>query len=66
MLGGNLGSLLYGDVSVMSWEDNIKEWTGREFGESVRAVEDNVWWRCVVGTTSGATKVKGLQTGLQQ
>ena len=30
------------------WEDNVKDWTGLEFGESVRAVEDRVGWRCIV------------------
>ena len=27
------------------WEDNIREWTGLEFGKSQRAVEINEKWR---------------------
>ena len=27
------------------WEDNIREWTGPEFGRSQRAVEDREKWR---------------------
>ena len=27
------------------WEDNIREWTGLEFGRSQRAVENRVKWR---------------------
>ena len=30
------------------WEDNIREWTGMEFGKSQRAVENRVQWRKVV------------------
>ena len=32
------------------WEDNTKDWTGLEFGESVRAVEDREGWRRIVET----------------
>ena len=27
------------------WEDNIREWTGLEFGKSQRAVENRKKWR---------------------
>ena len=27
------------------WEDNIREWTGPEFGKSQRAVENREKWR---------------------
>ena len=27
------------------WEDNIREWTGLEFGKSQRAVENRESWR---------------------
>ena len=32
-----------------SWEDNIKEWTGLEFGKSQRAVENREKWRTMWG-----------------
>ena len=34
------------------WEDNIREWTGLEFGKSQRAVEDREKWRKVVAKSS--------------
>ena len=33
-------------------EDNIKEWTGMEFGESLRAAEDREGWKGIVVTSS--------------
>ena len=27
------------------WEDNIKEWTGMGFGDSLRAAEDREGWK---------------------
>ena len=30
------------------WEDNIREWTGLEFGRSERAVENREKWRTLV------------------
>ena len=33
-------------------EDNIKEWTGMEFGDSLRAVEDREGWKGIVATSS--------------
>ena len=30
------------------WEDNIKEWTGMEFGDSMSAAEDKEWWKGIV------------------
>ena len=34
------------------WEDNIKEWMGMGFGDSLRAVEDREGWKCIVATSS--------------
>ena len=34
------------------WEDNIREWTGLEFGKSQRAVENKEKWRKLVAKSS--------------
>ena len=34
------------------WEDNIREWTGLEFGKSRRAVENRGKWRKLVAKSS--------------
>ena len=34
------------------WEDNIREWTGLEFGKSQRAVENREKWRKLVAKSS--------------
>ena len=34
------------------WEDNIKEWTGMEFGDTLRAVKDREGWKCIVTLSS--------------
>ena len=34
------------------WEDNIREWTGMEFGKSQRAVENRKKWRKLVAKSS--------------
>ena len=34
------------------WKDNIKEWTGLEFGKSQRAVENREKWRKLVAKSS--------------
>ena len=34
------------------WEDIIKEWTGMEFGDAQRAVEDRERWKGIVATSS--------------
>ena len=34
------------------WEDNIREWTGLEFGKSQRAVENRENWRKLVAKSS--------------
>ena len=34
------------------WEDNIKEWTGMDFGDSLRAGEDREGWKSIVATSS--------------
>ena len=33
-------------------EDNIKEWTGTGFGDSLRAAEDRKGWNGIVATSS--------------
>ena len=33
-------------------EDNIKEWTGMGFGDSLRAAEDSEGWKGIVATSS--------------
>ena len=45
------------------WENNIKEWTGMEFGDSLRAAEDREGLKGIVATSSVATtsEVKGLR-----
>ena len=34
------------------WEDNIREWTGLEFGKSQRAVENGEKWRKLVAKST--------------
>ena len=34
------------------WEDNIREWTGLEFGKSQRAVENRDKWRKLIAKSS--------------
>ena len=34
------------------WEDNIKEWTGMGFEDSLRAAEDREGWKGIVATSS--------------
>ena len=34
------------------WEDNIREWTGLQFGKSHRAVENREKWRKLVVKSS--------------
>ena len=34
------------------WEDNIREWTGLEFGKSQRAVKNREKWRKLVTKSS--------------
>ena len=34
------------------WEDNIREWTGLEFGKSQRAVENRGKWRKLFAKSS--------------
>ena len=38
------------------WEDNIREWTGLEFGKSQRALENREKWRKLVMTSSMVTQ----------
>ena len=37
------------------WEDNIREWTGLEFGKSQRAVENREKWRKLVAKSSAVS-----------
>ena len=34
------------------WEDNIKEWMGMGFGDSLRAAEDREGWKGIVATST--------------
>ena len=34
-----------------TWEDNIKEWTRMEFGDSLRAAEDREGWKGIIATS---------------
>ena len=44
-------------VSITSrWEDNMREWTGLEFGKSQRAVENREKWRKLVAKSSVVTQ----------
>ena len=46
------------------WEDNIKEWTGMEFGNSLRAAEDRERYCCNAICGAPTTiKFKGLRVG---
>ena len=40
------------DRKTTRWEDNIREWTGLEFGKSQRAVENREKWRNLVAKSS--------------
>ena len=37
---------------LLAWEENIKEWTGMEFGDSLRAAEDRERWKGIIATSS--------------
>ena len=43
----------------LAWEENIKEWAGMDFGDSLRAAEDRERWKGIIAPT--AVKVKGLR-----
>ena len=38
------------------WEDNIKEWTGMGFGDSLRAAEDREGWKGIAAMSSVVTR----------
>ena len=38
------------------WADNIKEWTGMGFGDSLRAAKDREGWKGIVATSSGVPR----------
>ena len=45
-------------------EDNIKEWTGMEFGDSLRAADDREGWKGIIATSLWCPddlRVKGLR-----
>ena len=46
------GARMIGRQKKKRWEDNIKEWTGMEFGDSLRAAEDRERWKGIVATSS--------------
>ena len=33
------------------WEDNIKEWTGMGFGDSLKAAKDREGWKSIFATS---------------
>ena len=39
-----------------TWEDNIKEWMGMGFGDSLRAAEDREGWKGIVATSSAVLR----------
>ena len=41
-----------GEEDKKRWEDNIKEWMGIGFGDSLRAAEDREGWKGIVATSS--------------
>ena len=46
------------------WENNMKEWTGMVFGDSLRAAEDRLGWKGIVATSCGdptTSKLKRLR-----
>ena len=47
------------------WENNIKEWMGMGFGDSLRAAEDREGWKGIVAMSSvvppTTSEVKGLR-----
>ena len=56
---GQVKTILHGTVKggrrqgrQKRWEDNIREWTGLEFGKSQRAVENRERWRKLVAKLS--------------
>ena len=42
------------------WEDNIREWTGLEFGKSQRAMESREKWRKLIAKSSVVTQRPSL------
>ena len=42
------------------WEDNIKEWTGMGFGDSLRAAEDREGWKGIVAMSSVVPRLPPL------
>ena len=38
----------------ITWENNVKEWTGKNYGESVRAAENRQEWRSITANLLGA------------
>ena len=40
------------ELQKKRWEDNIKEWTGMGFGDSLRAAEDREGWKGIVAASS--------------
>ena len=46
------------------WEDNIKGWTGMEFGDSLRTAEDREGWKGIVATSYVVSDAKSRQVAL--
>ena len=47
-----LQGTMKGERQRKRWEDNIKEWMGMGFGDSLRAAEDREGWKGIVATSS--------------
>ena len=50
ILQGTVKGAIRGGRRKEKWEDNIKEWTGMEFGDSLRAAVDREGWKSIVAT----------------
>ena len=63
ILQGTVKGARKGGRQKKRWEDNIKEWTGMGFGDSVRAAKEREGWYCcnVMCGASTTSKVKGLR-----
>ena len=47
------------------WKDNVKDWTGIGFGDSLRAAEDREGWKGIVATSSVVPRRPSRLRGLR-
>ena len=52
VLQGTVGGARRRGRQKKRWEDNIKEWTGMGFGDSLRAADDREGWKGIFATSS--------------